>query len=264
MWEHNTYFTAVKIKIKWIMLNWFVHFPGLVQEGKDGKKKAPPPPPPPPLPPLESSSSSLLSNTQHLITMYSSAPKLGQANSTLSSIYPSVLVPNSSVSVGTSVNYISASGNAGYASTNSSLPPTNRQPLSGQGYNIYPLTTSLKNQTYGSFPAGLGTKVLPNNGITCVKGTAMPSSSVAVAYQSSTVSSRSCKTTQKYLLTTPPPPPPPPLPPPPPSSREEKQEIRQAYTIIEYLKRRDQLRPKKVSRDIIQKEHEEKEYKGVG
>lgn len=191
--------------------NPFVCFTGLVQDAKDGKKKAPPPPPPPPppLPPPEiTTSPSLVSNTQHSVTMYSSAPKLGQANSTLSPVYPSILVPNNSVPVGTSVNYISTNGNAGYVSTNSNLPPSNRQPLSGQGYNLYTLTNPLKNQTYGSFPAGLGVKGLPN-AVTSVKGLAVPPS-VATVYQSSAVNSGSCKATQKFLLTTPPPPPPPP------------------------------------------------------
>lgn len=195
----------------------FVHFPGLVQEVKDGKKKAPPPPPPPPLPPPESTTSSptLVPSTQHLITVYSSAPKLGQANSPLSPVYPSVLVPGNSVPVGTPVNYISASGNPGYASTNSNLPLSNRQSLSGQGYNLYSLTTALKTQTYGSFPASLGGKGLPNSTVTTMKSSAVPPPSVTAVYQSSIVNSGICKATQKYLLTTTPPPPPP-LPPPPP------------------------------------------------
>jgi hypothetical protein len=211
--------TTREVKAKLVMLKKipFVHFTGLVQEVKDGKKKAPPPPPPPPLPPTESTTSSptLVSSTQHLITMYSSAPKLGQTNSPLSPVYPSVLVPSNSVPVGTPVNYISASGNPGYSSANSNLPPSNRQSLSGQGYNLYSLTTALKTQTYGSFPS-LGGKGLPNSTVTTMKSSAVPPPSVTAVYQSSIVNSGSCKATQKYLLTTTPPPPPPPLPPPPP------------------------------------------------
>ncbi|PSN38835.1 hypothetical protein C0J52_12608 [Blattella germanica] len=182
---------------------------GLVQDVKDGKKKVPPPPPPPPLPPPDSATSSspslLPPSTQHMISMYSPAPNLGPANSALTPVYPSVLVPNSSVSVAPSVNYMPPGTNAGYTSSGS-----NRQPLSGQTYNPYSINPPLKNQSYGSFPAGLGAKGMSNSAVPPVKGATVPPVSVPTIYQTPTVNTGSGKAPQKYLLANPPPPPPPP------------------------------------------------------